>query len=86
MWGIIGVVLVVIGLIWFLTTLNPFASLPEWAKGPCSKCGSGKVIWRKGKDSNSTGEAAFFCKSCGHKEFRGGCASELAMEHWEAKQ
>jgi hypothetical protein len=86
MWGIIAVVFISMLLIYVLTSTNTIFSIPEWAKNPCSKCGSGKVKWLKGQDSNGTGEAAFFCKSCGYKEFRGGCSGEVVMENWESKK
>jgi hypothetical protein len=60
-------------------------SMPDWAKAPCHACGN-VMKWLKGQDSNSTGEAKFLCKSCGCSEYRGGMASELAMENWESKK
>lgn len=60
--------------------------MPPWARELCRSCGSDKVRWLRGQESSSTGEAKFFCKACGHSEHRGGHASELAMQHWEAKK
>jgi hypothetical protein len=77
---------IVVVLVVLASTVTMSWALPEWAKDPCPKCESGKMKWLPGQDSGSTGEALFICKSCGHKEHRGGWASEIAMETWDAKR
>lgn len=83
-WVMVG--MLVVAVVGLLITITHSWSMPVWAKEACSKCTSGKMRWLKGQDSGSTGEALFICKSCGHKENRGGWASELAMETWDARR
>lgn len=82
MWWLVGLVVVVVFIVW----LNSILTMPDFAREPCSqpKC-DGKVQWLRGRDAGSTGEAMFWCKKCGHKEHRGGWASELIMENWSEK-
>lgn len=84
MWWVVVVIVLVI-LLSACASVGGIISLPEWAKPDCPDCG-GPMKWLKGQDSNSTGEAKFACKACAHTEFRGGWASEIAMETWEAKK
>lgn len=82
----LAVIAIVVVLVTIASTVTMAWALPVWAKDPCQKCTTGKMRWLSGQDSGSTGEALFMCKSCGHKEHRGGWASEIAMETWDAKR
>ena len=82
MYAVIGILVLVILVLVFL----PSGSMPQWARYACSNCGSDRVRWMKGQDSAPHGEAKFLCKACGHVEHRGGSASEIAMENWEAQR
>jgi hypothetical protein len=75
----IGILLLIMGAI----KIRQCMTLPEWAKATCKLCGGGKMRWARGQEDVDTGEALFRCKSCGHREYRGGCDSEMSMQRWE---